>query len=458
MLATEDLNRTIEQSLELAVSHGKLNDETKVRHVSERDDPTYNYFRKNDNPLDVTYKQQAKFDVHNPIIGSLLKEINRGRQTYEGIKKTLDKGPDPRALDLEERFTKIFERDNKKMTKVSLIGFLVTIEMMTQTMTQTDRQVLQLHLRSLPPEPTNNNLLNELPLLEDPDPLIKLLREHYFPFSNRFEGRDYSLFDDDTDFKVETEYPEKINLDGNLREVFSETDQAFEPESEVYRNENLREFTNQLDRGEIPEEFEFFSGGEQNIGGLYGRISDHNLDEGNQDIIEYLAMEECQDALERDGISIHVLTGNIFVSNENTGESLYTFLNNQQDTAKKEIPLDFIYDDDLTDYMTKYLPVINEFDEVKHDFLTNNKFLFHLFNKYQQDRGKTKYPVRHSTLTDDNYALQTLQNRNWPYFIRRIIEFSQGFINLSELTDSDATEINILNNTRANFEIGNLHD
>ena len=73
LLATEDLNRTIEKSLELAVSHGKLNDETKVRHVSERDDPTYNYFRKNDNPLDVTYKQQAKFDVHNPIIGSLLK-------------------------------------------------------------------------------------------------------------------------------------------------------------------------------------------------------------------------------------------------------------------------------------------------------------------------------------------------------------------------------------------------
>ena len=89
--ATEDLNRTIEESLELAVSHGKLNDASKVRHVSERDNPTYNYFRKNDDPLDVVYKQQAKFDVQNPIIGSLLKEINRGRQTYEGIKKHLTK-------------------------------------------------------------------------------------------------------------------------------------------------------------------------------------------------------------------------------------------------------------------------------------------------------------------------------------------------------------------------------
>ena len=56
-------------------------------------------------------------------------------------------------------------------------------------------------------------------------------------------------------------------------------------------------------------------------------------------------------------------------------------------------------------------------------------------------------------MTDDNYALQTLQNRNWPYFISRIIEFSQGFINLNDLTSTDSTEINILNNTRANFEI-----
>ena len=89
------------------------------------------------------------------------------------------------------------------------------------------------------------------------------------------------------------------------------------------------------------------------------------------------------------------------------------------------------------------------------NFLTNknSKFLFHLFNKYQQDRGRTKYPTRHSNLTDDNYALEALQNRNWPYFISRIIEFSQGFIKLSDLTGSDSTEINILNNTKANFEI-----
>ena len=57
LLATEDLNNTIEESLQLAVTHGNLNDETAVRHVSERDHPKYKYFRKNDNPLDVVYRE-----------------------------------------------------------------------------------------------------------------------------------------------------------------------------------------------------------------------------------------------------------------------------------------------------------------------------------------------------------------------------------------------------------------
>ena len=106
LLATEDLNKTIEDSLQLAVTHEKLNDATAVRHVSERNDPNYNFLKKNDNPLDVLYKCQARFDVQNPVIGSLLKEINRGKQTFEGIKKTLDKGPEKRR--------KIFDKDKPK--------------------------------------------------------------------------------------------------------------------------------------------------------------------------------------------------------------------------------------------------------------------------------------------------------------------------------------------------------
>ena len=115
LLATDDLKDTMEESLDLAVGYGRLNDGTEVRHVSERDDPDYNFFKKNDNQLDVVYKKQAKFDIQNPVIGSLLKQINKPKISNDGTKAALDKVPNPKYLELEERYRKIFkDGDDKK--------------------------------------------------------------------------------------------------------------------------------------------------------------------------------------------------------------------------------------------------------------------------------------------------------------------------------------------------------
>ena len=174
-MATEDLNKTIEESLQLAVSHGKLNDETAVRHVSERDDPLYNFFRKNDNPLDVLYRKEAKFDVQNPIIGSLLKQINMGKVTNEGIKKTLDKGPDPRALDLEERYHKIFDKEKRKGQKGFIDKFFGNDD--------DDSPPGSPRVLPAPPSPPTGvyDPFGPTPPLEDDDPLIRPPREFFFP-------------------------------------------------------------------------------------------------------------------------------------------------------------------------------------------------------------------------------------------------------------------------------------
>ena len=193
-MATEDLNNTIEESLQLAVTHGKLNDEVEVRHVSERDDPTYKYFRKTDNPLDVVYKQQAKFDVQNPVIGSLLKQINRGKVTYEGVKKTLDKGPDPRSLDLEERYRKVFDKDKTAGQK----GFIDKFFGKDIDDDDDDSPPGSPTVTPAPPSPpTEAYNPFGLPLpLEDPE-------KYYFPFISRTEGRYYDIFDEPVDFKIE---------------------------------------------------------------------------------------------------------------------------------------------------------------------------------------------------------------------------------------------------------------
>ena len=121
LLATEDLIRTLDESLQLAVSHGKLNDETAVRHLSEQNDPKYKYFKENNNPLDVVYREKAKFDLQNPKIDSLLKQINKSKgstgdsgRDFKLLNKKLDKAPNPKDLSIQDRFNNVFERDGKK--------------------------------------------------------------------------------------------------------------------------------------------------------------------------------------------------------------------------------------------------------------------------------------------------------------------------------------------------------
>ena len=445
LLATEFLGTTLEDSFQLAVSHGKLNDGTKVRHLSELNDPKYKYFRQNNNPLDVVYREKAKFDVQNPIIGDLLKEINKGKLSEEEYFKKTKAAPNIKDLDIRERFDKVFERDTRKKD-----NFL------DQTNNRNNGDDSPPGSPGAPPPP---------PI--DFDPYASDDNDNPFNVDlNALERQHFAR-----DIPIEGEKEKTIQLDTNLQEIFPDADeilysgaesrekQKWFPYSGIIKSsekqERHRQRVQDSEPDEIPAELQFFSGGIEQADILYDRLGSQGLVKNNKQFIQFLATDECQEALQRDDISIHIPTGDIFINNQNTEESIYTFLDNQQDETKKDIPLDFSYDDNLNDYMTKYLPAINDYDEVKYDFLANknSKFLFNLFNKYQENRGRKKLPVKHTKVSADDYALKKLQDRNWPYFVNRIIEFSQGVYDINDIITTDAEEVNILNNTRANFEI-----
>ena len=445
LLATEFLGTTLEDSLQLAVSHGKLNEVTKVRHLSELNDPKYKYFRQNNNPLDVVYRKKAKFDVQNPIIGDLLKEINKGKLSEEEYFKKTKAAPNIEDLDIRERFDKVFERDARKKD-----NFL------DQTNNRNNGDDSPSGSPGAPP-----------PSPIDFDPYASDDNDNPFNVDLNAIERQYFA----RDIPIEGEKEKTIQLDTKLQEIFPDADeilysgaesrekQKWFPYSGIIKGsetqERHRQRVQDSEPDEIPAELQFFSGGIEQADILYNRLGSQGLVKNNEQFIEFLATDECQEALQRDGISIHIPTGDIFINNQNTEESIYTFLDNQQDETRKDIPLDFSYDDNLNDYMTKYLPAINDYDEVKYDFLANknSKFLFNLFNKYQENRGRKKLPVKHTKVSADDYALKKLQDRNWPYFVNRIIEFSQGVYDSNDIITTDAEEVNILNNTRANFEI-----
>ena len=431
--------------MQLAVSHGKLNEGTKVRHLSELNDPKYKYFRQKNNPLDVVYREKAKFDVQNPIIGDLLKEINKGKLSEEEYFKKTKTAPNIKDLDIRERFDKVFERDTRKKD-----NFL------DQTNNRNNGDDSPPSSPGAPPPP---------PL--DFDPYASDDNDNPFNVDLNALERQYFA----RDIPIEGEKEKTIQLDTNLQEIFPDADeilysgpesrekQKWFPYSGIIKSsekqERHRQRVQDSEPDEIPAELQFFSGGIEQADILYDRLGSQGLVKNNEQFIEFLATDECQEALQRDGISIHIPTGDIFINNQNTEENIYTFLDNQQDETKKDIPLDFSYDGNLNDYMTKYLPAINDYDEVKYDFLANknSKFLFNLFNKYQENRGRKKVPVKHTKVSADDYALKKLQDRNWPYFVNRIIEFSQGVYDINDIITTDAEEVNTLNNTRANFEI-----
>ena len=430
LLATEFLNTTLEDSLELAVSHGKLNEGTKVRHLSELNDSKYKYFRQNDNPLDVVYREKAKFDVQNPIIGDLLKEINKGKLTDDEYYKLTKTAPDPKILELQKRFDKFR-------------GIKVKDNLLQNNDDDDDND----DGRSPPGSP---NIPRPPPNIPRPPLMRDLIPYNY---SNPL-NLDLNNLENEYDYmEAEPEAREEpIQLDTNLKEIFPDADNVLGDNDYFNNLSSARVLTQpEINKAEI----QFFNGGREGANNLLEQLHSNDRIRGNEEFVNFLTTDTCREALQRDNISIHVPTGDIFVNNQNTKESLYKFLENQQDETKKDIPLDFSYDDDLNDYMTKYLPSINDYDEVKYDFLSNknSKFLFNLFNKNQEVRGKTKLPVKHTKISNDDYALRTLQDKNWPYFISRIIEFSQGVFDINDIITSDLEEVNILNNTRSNFEI-----
>ena len=67
----------------------------------------------------------------------------------------------------------------------------------------------------------------------------------------------------------------------------------------------------------------------------------------------------------------------------------------------------------------KYLVNIKDRNDDKFDMLTNknSKCFFYHFNNYLRQRNEQVKLVRHSVITNNETALEILQNKDWQYFI-----------------------------------------
>ena len=58
----------------------------------------------------------------------------------------------------------------------------------------------------------------------------------------------------------------------------------------------------------------------------------------------------------------------------------------------------------------------------------NSEFLFYNFNKYRNLISEEAYKVKHTIIAGNNYPLEKMQSKNWPFFVERLIKISEGNI------------------------------
>ena len=64
---------------------------------------------RNNNPIELLFKDVKHFDAQNPVIGSLIKEVDVGKK--KDLSKFSDKAPDITDLEIQSRLNKLSEKN-----------------------------------------------------------------------------------------------------------------------------------------------------------------------------------------------------------------------------------------------------------------------------------------------------------------------------------------------------------
>ena len=123
-------------------------------------------------------------------------------------------------------------------------------------------------------------------------------------------------------------------------------------------------------------------------------------------------------------MKIHVETGNIYYDDKDTNESIFEFIQNQQNTSKGIVPYDFKFDRNFREYFKWILNESDAQQKTTFDVLAhkNVKFLVYRFNDLRALGGDELIKMRHSLVTDNYLATEEIQNQDWQYFIECILE------------------------------------
>ena len=122
------------------------------------------------------------------------------------------------------------------------------------------------------------------------------------------------------------------------------------------------------------------------------------LSSQNMELLDLLQWDYCKEILENNDLKIQIETGNIYYKNNDTNESIFEFMKNQQDSSKSKINFYLTYDGNYNDYFRWILNGFHAYEKTKLDLLTfkNTKYLLYCFNDLLESSGQPIIKTKHS--------------------------------------------------------------
>ena len=270
-------------------------------------------------------------------------------------------------------------------------------------------------------------LRNRLPSL-DPLPSLPNINDFSRPLTEMVETKDNTI--EITPKKIDLPPIGQKQLSKELNQLFPDVDEAIKEKQETFkeRTENIKELVQKVGDADkdsqLTFQFEFFQGGENAKFSSF--MNNFRLTEENQKFVEFLQSEYCRKIFETNNLKIHIETGNIYYQDRDTNESIFHFIQNQQNITKGVVQKDFKFSSNYKDYFQWILNQFDAHEKTNYDLLSfqNTKFLVYRYNDILLSGGNEIIKIRHSQLTDDYLAAAEIQNQDWQYFIERVLEVS----------------------------------
>ena len=103
LLTTDLLQDTIQENLNMIVTDGGFNNASVCREL----DTKYPSVMKKSNPIDAIFKDKVKFDMQNPVVGSLIAQVQENKKREREYLEQLSGAPSVTDIDISRRLKEL---------------------------------------------------------------------------------------------------------------------------------------------------------------------------------------------------------------------------------------------------------------------------------------------------------------------------------------------------------------